>query len=285
MLGEYYKEKLVLKDKNAAHIATALSVFISHNSFVFAVSANNFKNIMQVGHVEINNTAGLNQSLSEKIVFLLNNYQLAQKKFEKVIISILNKDFTIIPEAYSNSSDIKDFLSFSSGIAEIKNPLSHTIKNVKFCYVFEQELIQVIEKVFSNAVIRHAGAINNTLLFSNHSLINTNLFLAVSDGFIEIAAKEKNELLFYNVFNYENNEDVLYYLLFMMEQFNLNPLQIRLSISGELTTDDALILSIKKYIKQVNFSVHNPEIKLEGELQILPKHFYFTLLNQHLCVS
>lgn len=285
MFGEYYKEKLVLKDKTTVQEVTALSLFISHNSFLFAVSANNFKNIIHLGHLEIDTNAGSNQSFSEKIVSLLNNYQLAQKKFEKVIISVLNKDFTIVPEAYSNSSDLKEFLSFSSGVSEIKNPVAHTIKNVKFCYVFEQELIQALEKVFSNAIIKHAGAISNELFFGNHSLLNTNLFLTINDGFIEIAAKEKNDLLFYNVFNYENNEDVLYYLLFMMEQFNLNPLHIKLAISGQIITDDSLILSIKKYIKQVSFVAHNPAIKLEGELQILPRHYYFTLLNQHLCVS
>ncbi len=285
MLGQYYKEKLILTNKTAGKEAAALSLFISQSSFIFAVSANNFKDIIQIGHIEISNAPGLNQSFSEKIVFLLNNYQLAQKKFEKVIISVLNKDFTIVPEAYSNSSDLKEFLSFSSGITEIKNPLTHTIKNVKFCYVFEQELSQALERLYSHAIIKHAGAINNELFFSNHSLVNANLFLTINDGFIELAAKQKSDLLFYNVFNYENNEDILYYLLFMMEQFNLNPLQIKLFISGQLPTDDSLILSIKKYIKQVNFVVHNPDIKLEGELQILPKHFYFTLLNQHLCVS
>ncbi len=285
MLGEYYKEKQVLINKDFAGNAMSLSLFICQNSFMFAVSSNNFKNFIQVGHVTINNTPGSSQGFGEKIIFLLNNYQLAQKKFEKVIVSILNKDFTIVPEAYSNSNDLKEFLSFSSGITDVKNPVTHSIKNVKFCYAFEQELTQVLEKIFSHAIIKHAGAINNELFFSNHSLVNANLFLTVNDGLIEIAAKEKNDLLFYNVFNYENNEDILYYLLFMMEQFNLNPLQIKVLISGQLATDDSLILSIKKYIKQVNFVVHNPDIKLEDELQTLPKHYYFTLLNQHLCVS
>ncbi|MBA3680698.1 MAG: DUF3822 family protein [Bacteroidetes bacterium] len=285
MLGEYYKEKQVLTNKAVVGDAISLSLFISQSSFMFAVSSNNFKNVIQIGHVTINNTLGTAQTFGEKIVFLLNNYQLAQKKFEKVIVSVLNKDFTIVPEAYSNSNDLKEFLSFSSGIAEVKNPLAHTIKNVKFCYVFDNELVQALERVFSHAIIKHAGAINNELFFNNHSLINDNLFLTINDDLIEIAAKEKNDLLFYNVFNYENNEDILYYLLFMMEQFNLNPLQIKLVISGQVQTDDSLILSIKKYIKQVNFVVHNPDIKLDAELQTLPKHFYFTLLNQHLCVS
>lgn len=284
MLGEYYKERLVLKDKANIKEGVTLSLFISHHSLIFSISDKAFKKITQLVHVELINLPGATQSFAEKIAFLLNNYQLPQKKFEKVIISILSKDFTLVPEAYSNSGDLKEFLSFSSGLAEVKNSQVHTIKNVKFCYAFDPDLIQYLEKTFTQAIIKHAGAINTDLFFSNHSLINCNLFLVINDGLLEIAAKEKNDLLFYNVFSYENNEDVLYYLLFMMEQFNLNPLQIKLMISGQVQTNDALLLSIKKYIKQVSFVVHASDLKLEGELAKLPQHHYFTLLNQHLCV-
>ncbi|MEO6302309.1 MAG: DUF3822 family protein [Bacteroidia bacterium] len=284
MLGEYYKERLILTDTAILKEAGALSVFVSHNSLIFSISDKSFKKTAQLVHIELINLPGATQSLTEKITFLFNNYQLPQKKFEKITISILSKDFTLVPEAYSNSNDLKDFLSFSSGLTEVKNPQVHTIKNVKFCSAFDQELIQYLEKTFTQAIIKHAGAINTDLFFSNHSLMNCNLFLSLNDGLLEIAAKEKNDLLFYNVFSYENNEDVLYYLLFMMEQFNLNPMQIKLLIAGQLQTNDPLILSIKKYIKQVNFVVHAADIKLEGELAKLPHHYYFTLLNQYLCV-
>lgn len=285
MLGQYYKEKLNLTDKTnyKEDEGSSLSLFISHNSLIFSISSANYGQIHQLCHIQLTNEPG-GGSFTEKIAGLLNNYQLPQKKFEKITISILNKDFTIVPEAFSNSSDIKEFLGFSSGITEVKNPIIHPIKNVKFCYVFDTDLIQYLEKTFTKAIIKHAGAINADLIFSNHSLINSNLFLSINDGFIELIAKEKNDLLFYNVFNYENNEDILYYLLFMMEQFKLNPLQIKLLIGGQIETTDALILSIKKYIKQVNFVVNNPSVKLEGELSKLPLHYYFTLLNQHLCV-
>jgi hypothetical protein len=285
MLGQYYKEKLILTNKTNFNEGEngSLSVFISSNALIYSVSSLNFNTVHQLAHIELLNISG-GGSLTEKIAFLLNNFQLPQKKFDKIVISILTKDFTIVPEAYSNAADLKDLLSFSTGLTEIKNPHLHTIKNVKFCYVFDQELIQYLEKTFARAIIKHAGALNTDLLFSNQSLINCNLFLGINDGLIEIAAKNNNELLFYNVFSFENNEDVLYYLLFMMEQFNLNPLQTKLLISGQVQTNDALVLSIKKYIKQVDFVVHHSGLKLEGELNKLPQHFYFTLLNQYLCV-
>jgi hypothetical protein len=285
MLGQYYKEKLNLTNKTAfkEKDKASLSVFISQSSFIFVITNQNFGVIHQLCQIELINLPG-GGNLTEKIGFLINNYQLTQKKFEKIIISILSKDFTIVPESYSDAIEIKELLTFSTGLSEIKNPHFHTINNINFCYSFDQELIQNLEKTFAQAIIKHSGAINIELLFSNHSLINCDLFLIINDGLIEIAAKSNNNLLFFNVFSFENNEDVLYYLLFMMEQFSLNPLSTRLLIGGQVQTNDSLIISIKKYIKHVEFVVHNSNLKLEGELNKLPQHFYFTLLNQYLCV-
>ena len=68
-----------------------------------------------------------------------------------------------------------------------------------------------------------------------------------------------------------------------MEQFNLNPLYVKLAIAGQRGSSDELIKSIKKYIKQVNYCVTDQTINLSGDLSNLPRHYYFTLLNQHAC--
>jgi hypothetical protein len=131
--------------------------------------------------------------------------------------------------------------------------------------------------------VRHLGAVNISLFFSQHSLKNANLYLNVGDGYIELAAKDRGELLFYNVFTFENNEDILYYVLFMMEQFHLNPLHVRLSVAAQRAATDELIQTLKRYIRQVDFCVRDTSVKLSETLPSFPDHYYFTLLNQHLC--
>lgn len=283
MLDENYKEKLNLVNPLAESGANSLSLFINDYSLLFSIASKDFKHVYQLVDIALKNTIGSNQTLAERIVFLLNEYKLIQKKIEKISISILNKNFALVPEAYSNTKDLSTFLTFSSGASDIKNTLVQTIKNVKFCYAFDQEAIQSLEKLFPQAIIKHTGAVTTNLVFSNFSLLNYDLVLVINEGLIELVAKKNNDLLFYNIFNYENNEDIMYYLLFMMEQFNLNPAHVKLSICGQVQTNDQLILSLKKYIKHINFAVHNSSIKLEGKLAQIPSHNYFTLLNQHLC--
>jgi len=283
MTSEAYITRKYYSEKPPVSEALGLSLIVTPGSFMYAISTHGFKNIIELCHVEITHPANSAFDLTEKVSFLVNNYLLHQKKFEKVNVCFLNNEFTMMPEVFAENTDVKPLLKFATGTENVRRSLQHKLKNLSFCFTIEMELINYFEKTFPNASIRHLGAVSIALFFSQHSLVNNNLYLNVGDGYIEVAAKEKNELLFYNVFSYENNEDILYYLLFTLEQFNLDPLYVKLAIAGERNISDELVKSIKKYIKQVEFCVSDPSVKLSGDLAGLPQHFYFTLLNQHLC--
>jgi hypothetical protein len=282
MEGKAYSSKYHYSGKYAAGEALGLSLYVSASSFFYAISTNQFKNVVELCHVDLN-TSGSNMDHTALISFLITNHSLHQKKFEKVNIAILNTEFTMVPDAFAMEQEIKPVLQFATGVEQQKRSQKHQLQQLKFFYGLDTELATSLERVFPNASIRHAGAATVSLLFSQHSLVNSTLYLNVEEGFIELAAKDKNNLLFYNVFHYESNEDILYYLLFMMEQFSLNPLHIKLSIAGQRPVSDDLFKSIKKYIKQVHFCVFDPSINLNGDMSALPGHYYFTLLNQHLC--
>lgn len=260
-----------------------LSICISQNSFIYSISLTHYKNIVELNHIEFLETTNASSNINDIIFSIIQNHLLHQIKFEKINIAVLNKEFTLVPDVYAIDSDLKSMLKFSTGLTEINTVSVNHLNGFNFCYSIHSDLINQLEKTFTNAVIRHAGALSINLFFSQHSLINSNLFLNINDEFIEIMAKEKNNLIFYNVFNYQTDEDILYYLLFMMEQFNLDPLHVKLSIASQRQIDDELNKSLKKYIKQVTFCVSDPSVNFMGELNQLPQHFYFTLLNQHLC--
>ncbi len=283
MTSEAYITKQHYSQKTAKGEPLYLSMLIGSGSFMFVISTNNFKNVVELCHVEITHHANAAFNLTEKVSFLVNNYLLHQKKFEKVNLAFLNSEFTMLPEAFSVQQELRPLLEFTTGTEQVKNSLQHHIKNLSFCYTLEPQLLGFFERTFPNASIRHAGAVAINLFFSQHSLLSANLFLTIGDGWMELAAKQNTELLFYNVFNFENNEDILYYLLFTMEQFDLNPLQVKLIIAGQRPVTDELFRNIKKYIKSVGFCILDPSVNLNGDLSELPKHYYFTLLNQHVC--
>lgn len=287
MINEAYTVKNYLKKSSLPNQKCNLSLFLSTNSLLFIEFGEDFKSIIELSDIEFNTSNNLSLTLIERLEFLFSNYQLI-KNYNKVYISILNSHFTLIPNAYKNQNNTSDILKFGTGLTTAVSVIEHSITNLAFCYALPLELKQLLEKTFPIAFIRHSGAVILNLFNTLPALINFDLFLNINYKIIEIAVKQKNDLQFYNVFNYQTNEDIIYYLLFTLEQLNLNPITVKVVIAGQIETEGNLISSIKKYIKFLNFfSNTTPAFTStnahQNELDKLPPHYYFSVLNQHLC--
>ena len=281
MLTEAYQTKFSIGHQFAENEKKFLSLNLGNNFMMYAISTENFNNVFELAHVEFSPSS--NQTYKEKLNFFLQNFSLSSQKFEKVNVAVLNAEFTILPEAYKLDLEEKSYLTFSTGNLQLKNTFHHRILDFRFCYGMDAELLSDLEKVFSHASIRHAGAVNLHLFFNHFSLQNSDVFLALGDSCMEIMIKKQNKLIFYNVYKYSSNEDVLYYLLFAVEQYELNPLTVKLAIASQLGIQSDLHKTISKYIKQVLYAVVGSPVKTHKDISKLPQHYYFTLLNQHLC--
>jgi len=282
MINEAYIVKNYFKETSVSDQKSNLSLFISSNSLIFCEFTNDFKIITELAEIEFNNHTNPTITLIERVQFIFSNYQLI-KNYNKVYIVILNTNFTLIPNAFKTESNNSEILKFVTGITHTRNTIEHSLNNFTFRYTIEYELKQFLEKTFPIAFIRHSGAVILNLFNSLPALTNFDLFLNINYGIIEIAVKQKNDLQFYNVFNYQTNEDIIYYLLFTLEQLNLNPLFVKVAISGQIETSDHLIISLKKYVKQIGFLVLKESAPVKNEKHSFPNHYYFNVLTQHLC--
>jgi hypothetical protein len=274
--------KHYISNKHARKNGQNLSLFIDNEFFMYAIFTPDDGGLVELCHVRMAAQLQPGTDLEERLRFMISNHQLAPLSYGSVNIAVLNSQFTILPEAYALKETSRHILGFSSG-EQPKNSFTHQFNNMSFNYSMDSGVLQLLEKTFRNASIRHAGAVSVNLLFNNRSLKNCDVFVNFNEGVFELMAREESRLLYYNVFNYDTNEDLLYYPLFMMEQFGLDPQKSRLVIAGVMDTEAHACKLIKKYVKQVGFAVNDSNVsKSLGELKV-PDHFYFTLLNQHLC--
>ena len=261
----------------------SLSMLISNHIWSYAIFGKDFKTVYELCEVHLQPANSGGSALSEQVDHLLHNHGLHQKKFDKVVVGVINHQFTMVPDAYAGDGHTRDYLAFTTGHTAMRINHQHHVQGLLFGYSLPDDLQAVIEKTFANAFIRHSGAVNIYLLSSQHSLKDAQLFLNLHDGQVELVARNSKGLCFYNVFDYQNNEDVLYYLLFMMEQYELNPLTSKVVIAAGREVTDELMKTIKKYIKQVALAVNAPSVQMPGVFASLPQHYFFTLLNQPLC--
>ena len=172
--------------------------------------------------------------LSDFLDKILVDKNLYDKRIDDVTVHFDNELFSFVPNELFDENNKKEYLKY---ITEIKKDdfISHDsineldIKNVFLPYVNINNLL--INK-FKEINYFHY---NSTLL---KKLVNENsnyeekekLFCIVSYTKFKVVMFKKNRLVFFNCFNYENSTDILYFLLSVCQNIDLNLNKISLNL-------------------------------------------------------
>ncbi len=283
MITESFYTRYYHSEGTESRSEGALSVLLSPRSFQFAVFDRSWSKVSELCHIELPAGAGSGSATDDHVQFLLNNYGLQGVPFSEVRVALLHSNFVLMPPAFSEQTDLREVLDFAGGPASAVNSAKHRVGDIDLCFSTSHSLVQELEKSFSNARLRHAGAVSISLLMNHHSLRSCNVLLTIHDGMIELALRDGLKLLMYNVYAVAGKDDILYYLLFMAEQFEIKPSAIVLGLAGTLPADNELLTHLRRFTGTVNFVTNAPSVLMKGRLASVPSHFYFSLLNQHLC--
>ena len=185
--------------------------------------------------------------------------------FSSVKIIHYNNLSTVVPEVVFDKNNALSYLKFNSQI--LQNDY------VAYDQIFNNECVNVyipyvninnfIFKKFDSFIYNHYSSIILEEVKSNEkNSINPSLYLNMGLNHIEVIYFQNNKLIFYNTFDYSTKEDVIYYLLFTIDQLKLNPEKTPLIISGSISIDDEYYEIIYKYVR--NVSLYNSNIKSDN---------------------
>jgi hypothetical protein len=255
----------------------ALSIVISPASLQFCIFEKN--NVTAIAEYAAGQIA--ERTDVDGLGKIISDHRLGGIKFGSVNIAVLNRDFTLLPESFEPEDAAAEVLAFTSG-RQVLNCMSEKVSGAGFCYTIDRELLTLCERTFPNAAIRHAGIVSLSLFFSHHSVQQSQVFISLHRGMMEIACRKDKKLSLYNVFNFETDEDALYYLMFTIEQLQFNPEYVQLAVAADLPVTHPLIVLIKKYIRNVSFVTRDNSLAMRRGAA-LPLHYYFTLLHHPIC--
>ena len=118
--------------------------------------------------------------------------------------------------------------------------------------------------MFDSFIYKHySSIILEKVKLNENNTATPSLYLNINVNHMELIYFVKNKLVFYNRFDFNTKEDLIYYLLFSIDQLKLNPEEIPVVITGDISKDDDNYMIIYKYIR--NVSVFNSEISKENK--------------------
>lgn len=226
-----------------------------------------------------------NSSIENEFIRFVNTSHFLSKQHPHVFVNYFNSKFTLCPSILFSPENARDLLEFNVGNTN-ESIIKYDIINhdVVCVYSIPESINSYIDKLLPNHKTKHTISVLCELFLNSEEFKNESVLLVINSLSIDIIIKNKQKLVLANSFNVNGQEDILYYLLFSLEQFELNPLTARLSIAGNIETNNSLALAIKKYIKEVRFAAGHKSINWSN-LKGIPQHQHYSILNRIFCAS
>ncbi len=252
---------------------SSLAIHINESWVIFCLFNNQILS-------KLNKVRFLNRKKSN---FILKTIKKYIKSFSKenipseVKLIYYNKTSTLVPSTLFEHKNSLNYLKYNTSIniddiAANDHVLNHEINNV---YIPNTDINNFIFERFKTFDFFHYSSliiekISNELAKN----FSENVFVNINDGFIDILFFKDKKLMFYNSYDHNSDEDILFFLLFCFSELNLNPDEIHTVFSGSIDLDSKLYELIYTYVR--NIELMNP-IDIDG--------IDFNILNSNILLS
>jgi hypothetical protein len=265
----------------SSELADTLIMEVSNHTFYFCEVESEKNCPLLVCSFPLDNT--LNKGLSEQLLIATNHFGFSKKKYKTVLVNLVNQQFTLCPTALYEPNNVRVLLEFNCGDTEQQLVLTDDIHStIKLVYAIDEALKSTLDKLFPQHQLKHHITVLARLMLNTEELSKENMLISIRDNSIEVIVKQNQQLILANQYSIKTNEDVLYYVLFILEQYQLNPLTVALTVAGNMEANSELIVSLKKYIKHIRLATGHKTLNWQY-LTGMPQHFNYTLLNRLFC--
>ena len=175
---------------------------------------------------------------------------------DKNIVTYCGKNYTLLPLALHVNNKIDEIFTFNQPLQADETVRQDSIGDIFNIYSIPKKLLAEIKEQFPNSTIFHQASvfIGETLKKSD---IEKRLFIEVYPGFFYANIVQNGKLLFSNAFEYTTSDEFIYFVLNIFDKFDLNQLETKLTISGEINKKDKKIAILKDYIKNYELEIKN----------------------------
>ncbi len=182
--------------------------------------------------------------------------------------------YTVVPKSLFDPARGLDYLKFNTRLLDNDLVAHDTIEALDLVVVYLPftNVNNWFFERFGSFTFEHSASVLLRHLLAQNTAVNTAQALVYlhKDHFDFIVWQNK-KLLMSNTYSFMAPEDVLYYVLFGFEQYDLNPEQIPLAIAGAVSEQSDLFDLLFQYVRNVSLYSRGPRpIKDLAQHQELP---------------
>ncbi len=207
--------------------------------------------------------------------------------YQQVKVLIESNHMVLVPNPLFDEKEKGTYLAFAQAFQENHRIVFDTLKtaDATIVYYLSNIITAKIKDYWANAKIHHLSSafIESVLIANKNKQAEPSVFVHVRNRSYDMLILEGQKLKFYNFFRFNTKEDFIYFLLFAMEQQQLNPEKTPVVFSGAIEQSGAIFEICEKYIRNLSFEVRNKSFDYSYVFETLIWHQNSLLFNALQC--
>jgi Protein of unknown function (DUF3822) len=214
---------------------------------------------------------------------IMEAYPAWDEHFYKVVIGYSFAEKILVPDDLYKYEDAETLLNAGFGTGVHATVIAERVINLQLHTVFRipTVLYEWAEKKFSNAQYFHTVSL---LLKKNTGIYKDLVRIDIKSEAFSVLVFKGGKLQLAQNREYTSPEDVLYYLLKIVQHFSLSQPGVRLVLSGLIEEESTLYRELYKYFIHLEFENIPEGIKSDSVFYEHPAHYFSSMLNLATCV-
>lgn len=217
------------------------------------------------------------KTIEKQLDFIFDKEATLQSGFDDILVLHNNNLNTFVPTALFDKTALGSYLQYNIKVFPTDYFDYDSMEHL------QMENIYVPYVAFNNYFLDRFGSFDFQHIHTGlvQQLIDQSadngtkkFFVHIADNHFEIVIVETKKLLFFNSYEYQTKEDFIYYILFVMEQLQLNPQEQLVKLTGKIDPEDELYQIVYQYVRNVEITDLKPTAEaLSVDEKQLQEHY------------
>ncbi len=260
-------------------ITKDLSIQINLSGLSFCVLNTETNVIEHLEHITFS-TLKNTETVLDAVKHVFNTHTQLHQNFTNVTLIHQNIWQTLVPKALFKEALLADYLKYNTKILKTDfiaydELLAHNIMSV---YIPFTNVNNYVFEHFGSFIYKHQSTVLiESLERDTKNNIESKVYVNFNNKSIDLIIFKAGKLELYNSFEIFTPEDVIYYILFTLEQLQLSPDTINVAVMGLITTDNTNYQILYKYIRHVE--IYKPNYSFTFKATPIYLQHYYSILN------
>ena len=224
--------------------------------------------------------------LAEKLEEIFSQNKWLTRNFKATKIIYINSKSTLVPVPLFDVNDQETYFNFNHTLDDSEDLYCDKLANLNAynLYAVPTVIKSKLRELFDNFKLTHylTELLETLLILNKNKTEGKKIFINVNHTNFDLILLEGNDLKYNNTFQYHTPEDFIYYVLFALQQLELNPENVEITLMGEINKQSKLYEVLYNYVRNISFIKRNDSFEYSYLFDKLLPQEYLNLLNLNL---